>query len=124
MQHKGRPATSQRSPKRSTRSGLLDANHFRVAQIMSQPAICCRPEMSVEAVAELLMRNGLSRLPVIDETHRLVGMISKTDLIEEYYERGDTAEVEADTRWREGVPLAEQGFHLHQPGATVAEVVG
>jgi len=104
---------------------LTAAQQARVRRIMSSPAITARPEMSVETVAELLLSHGLSRLPVVDDQGKLVGMISKTELLAEQIERREDSDwtPEAERAWQQGVPLADQGFHLHQPGATMAEVM-
>ena len=109
---------------RLARAPLIEAQKAQVGQIMSQPAITVRPDMSVETVAGLMLKNSISRLPVVDDDGKLLGVISKTDLIAVQLARGDTSELQPDEgRWREGVPLAQQGFHLHQPEAILSEVM-
>lgn len=48
---------------------------------MSQPVITVSPETGIKAAAELLVNHGISALPVVDSTGRLVGIVSEADLI-------------------------------------------
>lgn len=48
---------------------------------MSQPVITVTPETGIKAAAELLVEHGISALPVVDSTGRLVGIVSEADLI-------------------------------------------
>ncbi len=48
---------------------------------MSQPVITVRPETGIKTAAALLVEHGISALPVVDSTGRLVGIISEADLI-------------------------------------------
>jgi CBS domain-containing protein len=96
-----------------------------VARIMSRPAICAHPDMSLETVAAKLVNNRLSRLPVVDDQGRLVGIISKTDLLIEELAQADPTEwrPEADRAWRAGAPLAAQGIGLRKSQATLRELM-
>jgi CBS domain-containing protein len=51
----------------------------RVGDIMSEPLISVGPEATVAAVANVMYRNGIRRLPVIEEG-RLLGIVTATDL--------------------------------------------
>jgi CBS domain-containing protein len=51
------------------------------AGLMTSPAVCARPEWTVVEAARLMQRRQLKRLPVIDEAGRLVGIVSRSDLL-------------------------------------------
>src|SRR5512132_576581 len=51
-----------------------------VREVMSSPVVCVPPEMPLKEVAELLVRDGISAVPVV-EGGELVGIISEADLV-------------------------------------------
>jgi CBS domain-containing protein len=53
----------------------------KVTEIMTQPVITVTPETGIKVAAELLVEHGISALPVVDSTGRLVGIVSEADLI-------------------------------------------
>jgi acetoin utilization protein AcuB len=55
-------------------------HNVRVKEVMTYPAITVAPDISVGATAELMLQKGIGCLPVVDGT-RLVGMVTKTDLL-------------------------------------------
>ncbi len=52
-----------------------------VGEVMSPPAVQASPELSVEAAADLLSRDGRRELPVVADG-RLVGSVSRTALLQ------------------------------------------
>jgi CBS domain-containing protein len=52
------------------------------AGLMSKPAITARPEWTIVEAARAMGRRKLKRLPVVDESGRLVGIVSRCDLLE------------------------------------------
>jgi CBS domain-containing protein len=54
---------------------------MKVTEIMSQPVITVTPQTGIKAAAELLVEHGISAMPVVDSTGRLVGIVSEADLI-------------------------------------------
>ena len=58
------------------------------AQIMSSPAITVHTDQPAEIAAELTDRFGIKRLPVVDDFGRLVGIISRGDLVHLYARHG------------------------------------
>ena len=88
----------------------------RVSRIMSRDVVTVRAGTSLESVVELMLNQGLSRVPVVDEEFRPVGIVSKTDVVEEEHDREDLQEV----------PLkgeTQRGFHVHREGAVVDDVM-
>ncbi|MER6678078.1 CBS domain-containing protein [Streptomyces sp. NPDC000983] len=58
--------------------------------LMNSPAVTARPRWTAVEAAQLMERHHVKRLPVVDETDRLVGLISRADLLRVYL-RGDSA---------------------------------
>ncbi|MFI1255093.1 CBS domain-containing protein [Streptomyces netropsis] len=53
----------------------------RAGQLMSSPAVCTTPDVSVVAAARVMAGRHVKRLPVVDGHGRLVGMVSRGDLL-------------------------------------------
>ncbi len=53
----------------------------KVAEIMSRPAVTARPDWTLGQAAQAMMSHQVNRLPVIDEAGRLVGILTRADLI-------------------------------------------
>jgi len=53
----------------------------RVGEVMSSPAITTRAEADVREVAEILENRRIKRLPVVDQENRLLGIISRGDIV-------------------------------------------
>ncbi|KIX79422.1 CBS domain-containing protein [Streptomyces sp. JL4002] len=49
--------------------------------LMTSPAITARPEWSVVRAARIMRRHQVKRLPVIDAKDRVIGVLSRSDLI-------------------------------------------
>ncbi|MEU3492045.1 CBS domain-containing protein [Kitasatospora cineracea] len=49
--------------------------------LMSRPALCCRPEWTAVEAARRMQQAHLKRLPVVDEAGRLIGIVSRSDLL-------------------------------------------
>ncbi|MFJ3921776.1 CBS domain-containing protein [Streptomyces sp. NPDC090022] len=49
--------------------------------LMTSPAVTARPEWSVVRAARVMQRHGVKRLPVVDAGGRVIGVISRSDLI-------------------------------------------
>ena len=52
-----------------------------VADYMTSPAITIRPETDVRDAARIIDEKRIKRLPVVDEEGRLVGIVSRADLV-------------------------------------------
>lgn len=51
------------------------------AELMSAPAVCAHPEWTVVEAARLMEVQNVKRLPVVDETDALLGIVSRSDLL-------------------------------------------
>lgn len=97
-----------------------------IATLMSKDVLCVRPDTSVDELLELMLDRGVSGVPVVDEAGKPVGIVSKTDLLREAYDRGDTAEIERPRApGRRGVSAdLGAGFHVTElPRAVAADVM-
>ncbi|MFI9357988.1 CBS domain-containing protein [Streptomyces lydicus] len=50
-------------------------------ELMSAPAVCAHPEWTVVEAARLMEVQHVKRLPVVDETDSLLGIVSRSDLL-------------------------------------------
>ncbi|MGX1372636.1 CBS-domain-containing membrane protein [Streptomyces canus] len=58
--------------------------------LMSSPAVTARPQWTAVEAAQVMERHHVKRLPVVDEADRLVGLVSRADLLRVFL-RGDSA---------------------------------
>lgn len=56
-------------------------NLCTVEEVMTRDVVTVRSDMRLQTVAELLLDRGISGAPVVDEAGRVLGLISKTDLV-------------------------------------------
>ncbi|WP_432065215.1 CBS domain-containing protein [Streptomyces sp. C10-9-1] len=67
-----------------------------VRQVMAAPAVTVHPEQRVAVAARAMERRGVDRLPVVDEADRIIGIVTRRDLLRVFL-RSD-AEILADVR--------------------------
>jgi CBS domain-containing protein len=67
---------------------------MRVVDAMQAPVFCCREEDLPDAIHEAMRTHQVRRIPVVDDSRRLVGMVSLNDLALD----ADAAEGAARTR--------------------------
>lgn len=104
---------------------LRPAERATIGEIMTRKLVTVPPDMGVDTLVAMLLERGLSRVPVVDDQGRLVGIVATTDVVKDAHLRGDTLEAEqvitaTPARARDDVPT---GFHLHTPAATVADIM-
>ncbi|MFJ7910453.1 CBS domain-containing protein [Kitasatospora sp. NPDC096204] len=87
------------------------------ADLMTAQPVCTTPDTSVVAAARMMSRHGLKRLPVLDEEGRVIGMVSRGDLLRVFL-REDAVirrEIVEEVLGRiEGVSPAEIGVEVNQ----------
>jgi acetoin utilization protein AcuB len=59
---------------------LFLISKIKVKNIMSKNPISVSPDLTVEETAEILLNNKISGVPVVDETAKVVGTITQSDL--------------------------------------------
>ncbi|MCX8172570.1 MAG: CBS domain-containing protein [Archaeoglobaceae archaeon] len=70
------------------------AMDVKVEEIMSKQLYVAREFMDLRDAARIMFRTGHSKLPVVDESDKLVGIISNADVIRSQIERADPSKVE------------------------------
>ena len=58
-------------------------NHF-IQDIMTTPAITAGPETTVGAISALFIAKYINRLPIVDSEGRIVGIVTRTDVVQSY----------------------------------------
>jgi len=66
----------------------------RIGDIMSKELYVARDFMDLRDAARVMFRTGHSKLPVVDDENRLVGIISNADVIRSQIEKVDPDKVE------------------------------
>ncbi len=61
-------------------SEYVQSHSWRVSDVMSHKVISIPPDCSVEHIADLLERNGIKRIPVV-QNEQLIGIVSRADLL-------------------------------------------
>ncbi|MDJ0345838.1 CBS domain-containing protein [Streptomyces sp. H10-C2] len=67
---------------RSARKELAKARALTAGQLMSQPAVTAHAEDSIAEAARIMAQHRVERMPVIDEQDRLVGIVTRRDLLQ------------------------------------------
>ncbi|MGW0750497.1 CBS domain-containing protein [Streptomyces sp. NPDC002587] len=62
-------------------AALPEATATTAGGIMSAPAVTARADETAAEAARLMTRRGVERLPVVDEEDRLVGIVTRRDLL-------------------------------------------
>ncbi len=68
------------------RFGSRPLNSITAEQVMTRDVKTISPRKSVKSAAEIMLRNRIGGLPVVDNEGALIGMITRTDLARAYYE--------------------------------------
>lgn len=79
--HDGKPVgiVTERDLVRRVMAEDRSPSGTKVGDVMSEPLISVGPEATVSSIANVMYKNGIRRLPVIEEG-RLLGIVTATDL--------------------------------------------
>lgn len=83
------PEGSPSARHRQHRKVPAKASALTASELMTSPAITIGPQAAVTEAARLMHSRKIKRLPVVDEDNRLVGIVSRVDLLG-VYDRPDT----------------------------------
>ncbi len=61
--------------------GVAKAASVLVGEIMTKDVIKTKRDASISDVAEMMDKHGINRLPVVDDNNRLLGIITRGDVI-------------------------------------------
>ncbi|NEA60771.1 CBS domain-containing protein [Streptomyces sp. SID13666] len=67
---------------RTHRQEQIKARARTAGQLMSQPAVTVHAEDSIAEAARTMMEHKVERLPVVDEQDRLIGIVTRRDLLQ------------------------------------------
>ncbi|MFF7716814.1 CBS domain-containing protein [Streptomyces sp. NPDC007988] len=87
---------------RWTRLRLLPMDEARAeaetaGAMMTSPAVTARPDWNIVETARTMDRHKVKRLPVVDESGRLVGLVSRRDLLRPFLRRDEAIAEEIRT---------------------------
>ncbi|MDY6988854.1 MAG: CBS and ACT domain-containing protein [Thermodesulfobacteriota bacterium] len=72
------------APSKATTLDVYELNYLlssmKIGDIMTKNLVFVRPDETVEFAALLMLENKISSLPVINDKHNLVGIITQTDI--------------------------------------------
>jgi len=57
-----------------------DANTTKVAKVMTRQVVTCRAEDDVQKALDVMAKNQLRRIPIVDDDNRIVGIIAQADV--------------------------------------------
>jgi CBS-domain-containing membrane protein len=69
---------------RATQEEALTPHDVTAEQLMNRPAVTVTEKTTIAGAGRLMARGHLKRLPVVDSDGRLVGMVSRGDLLKVY----------------------------------------
>ena len=87
----------------AARDLLLEDDNEAIFKIMTTDLLVAHPEMKLNDAARVILRSGIRRLPVVDDTGNLVGIISNADVIRSQIERATPGKVEKLMRTLENI---------------------
>jgi CBS domain-containing protein len=108
-EHRGRPARHRRPLTPARRHDEAKASGAVVRDLMSWPAVTIDADAALAEAARTMIAQRVKRLPVVTDSDRLVGIVSRIDLLGAFLRPDDeiAAEVERDMAHR--VLLTEAG---------------
>jgi CBS domain-containing protein len=93
------------------------ADSTPISALMSTSVCCVREDVSVQALAAMLIEGGLSGVPVVDEGGKPIGVVSGANLVRHHYESGTASREPSSTV---GDIMTDVSFTLNE-GASVSQ---
>lgn len=93
------------------------ADRVPVTAIMSRDLVCARPDLSVGALKDLLVKNHIGCVPIVDDRGRPKGIVTKLDLVE----RVETALSAAEVMMPLAITLNTQATIAHAAAMMAVE---
>lgn len=112
---------------------------LRARDIMTRHVVSIRPQVPVAEAVRTLVRQGVKRLPVVDEGGRVLGIVSRHDLLtplvrEDRELYADVMEIVAETAWvnpslirvsvSDGIVTLQGHVERRSDGVVLARLVG
>lgn len=81
---------SEFTPSKATTLSIYEMNYIlgktKVESVMAKEVVTCTEDMLIENVAILMNENDINMIPVVNSNGTLVGLISRSDIIESFIE--------------------------------------
>ncbi len=81
---------SEFTPSKATTLSIYEMNYIlgktKVESVMAKEVVTCTEDMLIENVAVLMNENDVNMVPVVNSNGTLVGIISRSDIIESFIE--------------------------------------
>jgi CBS domain-containing protein len=77
-----------------------DSLRTPVIKLMTRHVICIRADLTINELIMTLYENGISGAPVVDARGKVLGVVSKTDLLRDSYEKVELAEDKSERHLR------------------------
>jgi CBS domain-containing protein len=74
-------------------SEVSDQHRVTVGEIMTRPVVTCSPDDEYQTVVNLMEQHQLRRIPQVDNSGRVVGIIAQADIALRVHDERKTAEV-------------------------------
>jgi len=97
--------------------GAMDLKNCTAKDVMRKKVVSVRPELLVIELASIFENEDISGAPVIDSTGKLIGVVSKSDLVHYQLQKGPERDQYAYYRTGVADPLP-RGFHVETPDRT------
>lgn len=98
-----------------------DAGKDLVCSVMSRKVVTARPTTTLASAMQAMVLQDIGHVPVVDETGILVGILSKTDIVQKHAVDGNNVEVDRGPQVpaKKGVTYdLGNGFHFGDEEAT------
>lgn len=76
---------------------------IRATDVMTRDVLCLNEALDLHECEKLLLEKGISGAPVVDDEGRLIGVLSKTDLVTHHFTAGEEEGADEDSLQREAV---------------------
>ncbi|MFD4208340.1 CBS domain-containing protein [Micromonospora tulbaghiae] len=98
----GQPRERRILPDRHRREARAKAGATLAADLMTAPAVTVTPDATIVEAARLMDARGVKRLPVVDDLGRLVGIVTRGDLLKVHLrpDAGIRRDVVEEVLWR------------------------
>jgi CBS domain-containing protein len=92
---------------------------MRVADVMSRRVHTLSPSQSLREAAQLLSKQDISGAPVIDDEGRILGYLSRTDLVDALAEHGDVASLRVEAAMSHEIISVPPGASVEEAAQTM-----
>lgn len=94
---------------------------MQATEIMTRDVIAVQPDTEVKSIVELMLQHRISAVPVVDDTHQVLGMVSEGDLMR----RVENKTERRDSWWLKALFTAsnDAAAYVESHGAKAADIM-